>query len=1073
MDIQCTGCNALHWASEPSDKAPQDGHASYQSCCKHGKARVEAMRPLPEPLNTLLNGDNACSRVFRRILRRWNELFAFTSIKFNMDKRMNEIGTTFQLFQVHGAMYHRQGPLVPVGGRDALYSQIYLYDSAYAAQERSRRASDLDPEIVRSLTMMLQESNPMIQIYLTAKERLAQLAQAEDNFRLILNPRLQLVVERGADLRRENLPTMDEVSMILPEEYGSAGFRDIVLARRIRGENDDGNPFTLINSNHASYLPLHYVLLFPYGEPGWHWGRTLENHEGNHQNKNLSQRTFYRFRLHTRPNEPSTLFRAQKLFQQFVVDAWAVCDQNKLSWIRSHQDNIRADLYNGLTDALEAGNMDIERIGKKVVLPSSYVGGDRFMQQLYQDSIAIVRHFGKPSLFITFTANPKWVEITNELLPSQTAADRPDLVARVFNLKVRDLLGQIRHKEIFGPWLGWVWTIEYQKRGLPHLHLLVFLRTDHQFLTAVNIDGFISAELPPADDALSQELRGIVETTMVHTHCIAHNCQALCMQGLDPFSVQTCRKGYPRSFQEETIITEDGYPTYRRRNTGQSYSLEVQRGGANITAIIDNRRVVPYSPYLSLRYKAHINVEVCGSVKAVKYIHKYIYKGGDRATVILDSEHDEIKRYLHGRYIGPTEAVWRLFEFSTHGEEPPVMHLALHLPNEQSIYFAEGEDPAILRQRMDSFITTLIAYFRYNSEKADGRQYLYHEFPLHYVYVPKKGRKPRTQRMSIGRMYAASPFMGERYYLRLLLTVVRGATGFEHLRTVDGTIHTTFKGACIALRLLEDDGEWIAMFRDGQEFMTGHALRHLFAMALQHTTISNPLQIWYQFGNSFCDDLSHRLRTGRVIIPVEGDSMDNELSLDYGLYHIQQLLNEYGKSLAEFGLPEPVLEWRDIAGQIEENTLIAEEMGYEVEQQRQLAEVMRHQLNEEQVASFQAIVTAVKRYEEDPQRQDLPNAFFLHGPAGTGKTFLYNCLCSHLRAEGKIVLCVASSGIAAQLLPGGRTAHSRFKIPLSNDVNGVCNITPNSNLGQLIRKTSLIIWDEVPMQHKACFEAVN
>jgi len=166
-----------------------------------------------------MNGDNARSRSFRGSLRRWNELFAFTSIKFNMDKRMDGIGTSFQLFQVHGAMYHRQGPLVPVGGRDALYSRIYLYDPAYAAQERSRPASDLDPEIVSSLTLMLQEFNPMIQIYLTAKERLAELAQAEDNFCLILNPRLQLVVERGADLRRENLPTANQVSMILPEEY--------------------------------------------------------------------------------------------------------------------------------------------------------------------------------------------------------------------------------------------------------------------------------------------------------------------------------------------------------------------------------------------------------------------------------------------------------------------------------------------------------------------------------------------------------------------------------------------------------------------------------------------------------------------------------------------------------------------------------------------------------------------------------------------------------------------------------------------------------------------------------------
>jgi len=644
------------------------------------------MRQLPEPLHSLMTATDTRSKSFRRVLRRWNEQFAFTSIKFNMDRRMSEMGTTFQMFQIHGALYHRQGPLVPGDGRDALYSQIYLYDPEFAAQARSRHAQELDADIISSLTLMLQETNPLIHIYLTARERLIEIAEAETSFRIILNPQLRLVVERGADLRRENLPTADEVSMILPEEYGSAGFRDIVLASRTNGD-DQGNHFTLINPNHASYLPLHYVLLFPYGEPGWHWGRTLDNREGGHQKKNLSQRTFYRFRLHQRLDEPSTIFQAQKLFQQFVVDAWAVCDQNKLAWIRSHQANIRSDLYHGLADVMESEDIDLTRTGKRVVLPSSYLGGDRFMQQLYQDSIAIVRHFGKPSLFITFTANPKWVEIERELLPAQTAADRPDLVARVFNLKVRDLLDQIRYKEVFGPWLGWVWTIEYQKRGLPHLHLLVFLRTDHQFLTAGNIDSFISAELPPADDAINQELRGIIETTMVHTHCIAQNGSALCMQGLDPFIVQTCRKGYPRSFQEETIINEDGYRTYRRCDMGQAYTMSIRRGGADVTALIDNHRVVPYSPYLSLRYRAHINVAVCGSVQAVKYIHKYIYKGGDRATVIIESDRDEIKRYLHGRYIGRTEAVWRLFEYSTHGEEPPVMHLQLHLPDQHPIYF--------------------------------------------------------------------------------------------------------------------------------------------------------------------------------------------------------------------------------------------------------------------------------------------------------------------------------------------------------------------------------------------------
>ena len=468
---------------------------------------------------------------------------------------------------------------------------------------------------------------------------------------------------------------------------------------------------------------------------------------------------------------------------------------------------------------------------------------------------------------------------------------------------------------------------------------------------------------------------------------------------------------------------EDGYRTHRRRDRGEHYTLPVRRGGEDISAIIDNCRVVTYSAYLSLRYKAHINVEVCGSVKAVKYIHKYIYKGVDRATVMLDSEQDEIKRYLQSRYIGPTEAIWSQFEFSRHGEEPPVMHLTLHLPNEQPIYFTEREDPAILPQRMDSSLTTLIAYFKYNSERADGREYLYHEFPLHYVYTRKDGWKPRRQRMSIGRMDAASPIMGERYYFPILLTVVRGATSFEHLRTVDRVVHQTFKVAGIALRLLEDDGEWVARFRDGQEFMTGRALHHLFAMALQHTTITNPLQIWQQVGNSFCDDISHLIGTGRVVIPAHEVDIDAELALDYGLYHIQQHLNEYGKSLAEFGLPHPALNWGNMQGPAVVNILVREEMGYEMEQERELAGIMTEQLNEEQVASFDEIVAAVESYEQDPHQEGSRTAFFLHGPAGTGKSFLYNCLCSHLRPKGTIVLCVASSGIAAQLLPGGRTAH--------------------------------------------------
>ena len=98
---------------------------------------------------------------------------------------------------------------------------------------------------------------------------------------------------------------------------------------------------------------------------------------------------------------------------------------------------------------------------------------------------------------------------------------------------------------------------------------------------------------------------------------------------------------------------------------------------------------------------------------------------------------------------------------------------------------------------------------------------------------------------------------------------------------------------------------------------------------------------------------------------------------------------------------------------------------------------------------------------------------FLQGPAGMGKTFLYRCLCGMLCAQNKVVLCVASSGIAAQLLPGGITSHLRFRIPLNVHEDSICSITRTSELAALFQMTDLIIWDEVPMQHKYCFAAVD
>jgi ATP-dependent DNA helicase PIF1 len=102
-----------------------------------------------------------------------------------------------------------------------------------------------------------------------------------------------------------------------------------------------------------------------------------------------------------------------------------------------------------------------------------------------------------------------------------------------------------------------------------------------------------------------------------------------------------------------------------------------------------------------------------------------------------------------------------------------------------------------------------------------------------------------------------------------------------------------------------------------------------------------------------------------------------------------------------------------------------------------------------------------------------PGFFFLYGYGGTGKTYIWRALSAALRSKGEIVLTVASSGIAALLIPGGRTAHSRFSIPINIDEYSTCEIGPKDPSAELIRRAKLIIWDEAPMMHRHCFEAVD
>ena len=273
---------------------------------------------------------------------------------------------------------------------------------------------------------------------------------------------------------------------------------------------------------------------------------------------------------------------------------------------------------------------------KRVVLPSTFTGSPRHMRGLYQDAMTMVEKLGKPDLFITMTCNPNWPEIKSNLLPGQSPNDRNDLLAKVFRLKLDALLEDLVHHQRLGKPVGHIHTIEFQKRGLPHAHLLMMLAQEDKPRNPDEYDDYISAEIP--DPVIEGDLYQTISLCNMHGPCGEDNPEAPCMKDC------VCSKHFPKEFSEVTKET-DGYPEYRRRQDGRTVKKivrvqgrrarqgeegeneegeddEVEEAPEAWEILLDNRHVVPYNRALSKKYDAHINVEYCATIKAVKYLYK-------------------------------------------------------------------------------------------------------------------------------------------------------------------------------------------------------------------------------------------------------------------------------------------------------------------------------------------------------------------------------------------------------------------------------------------------------------------
>ncbi|VDP21599.1 unnamed protein product [Heligmosomoides polygyrus] len=550
-------------------------------------------------------------------------------------------------------------------------------DTEEAAAELAGR--DVNRECDRATFAVLHQLQT-VNLHVQAYRLIDEVAREEEQ-RAIEAQRLQRPVRmvfcqlNSDDHRQYNVATAKEVAVVYvgsDEEIPGEGY--VVVYER-------GQGLRTISYLNRLCDPLSYPILLPRGEDGWHpdMEKTVA---GNNRRTRVTEKEFYSYLLFARTGTFNPLLHAGKLSQQYVVGSWLKIGMNHLNYLRKNQKELRLDTVRGLHDYMIGDDTHDGPPGRRIIPAAIFTGGPRHMIAQYQDAMSNVSNYGKPDIFLTFTCSSNWREIQNNLAGGQSASNRPDLVTLVFNLKLKALCHELLPKNVLGEVVAYIYVAEFQKRGFPHVHMLLTTKQKWKLNNADQIDQLISAELPDPDS--DPELFDIVSKNMIHRPCGNLNPTSPCMRDV------VCTKRFPKSFRSDTSLNVDGYPDYKRRDDERYVTCRGVR--------MDNRSVVPYCAYLTRMFEAHTNVGICALIHAVKYLFKYGYKGPDRARIHIyqpnndaaETVRDEIEAYIDARYVCAPEAVHRILGFKMHGRSDAVQRLQVHLPGFEALTFKAG-----------------------------------------------------------------------------------------------------------------------------------------------------------------------------------------------------------------------------------------------------------------------------------------------------------------------------------------------------------------------------------------------
>jgi hypothetical protein len=968
--------------------------------------------------------------------------------------------TGVQSYKIKGFPYERM--LAPTAAAAGMLKEQhnpilwYLFPGRFERKTENERHFVTEYNIdVPWLITQLEQYNPVFRSFYEMRQKMSRANPQPANAPKV---RVSFVGERESN----------EVAAVFGET------NEETTARVLLAVHEDGDT-EFVPATSVLYEALGHPLINFFGEQTW--GRELKGVA-------VQQReTIFRYLKRAILHEERLRY-LHAVGQAWLVDAVSRFEDERLLTMKEEEKKRRAHQQSAGEQATNG------KEGWKI--PGSFTKSASWFRNLLEGALFLMMKRGRPQFFITLTFDT--AEAASRLFPGRSANDDPVLVAQLFERRLRAFVALLR-KGLLGPYVYSVVVVEWQKRGLPHAHILLRVHVPGLDMPTPSMRAINRVTTAEVSQLRTRMGRRIYRNTMRHKCTKAcrsrlHRCTDAASCVLQPVP---CKKKFPWPIKRRTQLDpRTGYVIYRRRQPADRLGVEVSE-----------KVLVAWGG-------GHANTKVVSTGQIICYLFGYCFKGNDRATWFTEleaSNGDQFRAYRRSRYLSSMEAAHRGFEFANASIHPKVHTVAISLPAAAGRYIPQNKTGAAMLRR--NSLPALEGYC-WRPEALRGVAFLDYVGEYDTDLAPRKkvtaaqvhwDRRPGQPKWAVFpyaqtgrlvRMQSLAPHQGELFYFSLLLKhgrddVVRKihrvvfytwfiSASRKHntlqlmhgLRDVSKQILFPSHPLGVCKPFAENDVQecWSSCFRhDGQTFATYKAVVETAMPDLLHDTGA---------------DLYFRelIALGRT--PPQLRAAFRMLKEQHGWE--ESKFAEYEEHLCNAAEPAthllPTLERRkrcralcEMDGPALTSGRAWAEIDEELDSEADGPPPTRDRLTPQQIAN---VYDPVWKAVEDAMNGKGGQIFILQALAGAGKTYTANALLRDLNARGIVALSSATSSIAAHQLVDGMTSHRRFGLPIvpeGEDV--VVDVRPGSARTQLLRRAQLFIIDEAFMMDARYHEAIN